>query len=907
MIKKTNILWTMTTAVLTLFSACTSDDGVLQEGERVPIMISTAISPTRSTTTQDTQIAEDQLVYLWGFKQSGSGAAEFSNSYFTDVTDYWLTKVKSDGSLIGNSFTEKYYYPSEALTMVGIHGNFTAVDGSVGNADTHNVFADQSTLSNYAQSDLLHWSAYDLSSSSTAISAQFSHKLCKIVVVLQSNIYSDADLNKALVTLNGVQPTISITPQTGALSSLDGTATTIKPYKSDDIHREAIIPPQAKPNEFITITMNGYTTTATPDEPTGGYFVANTKYIYTITVNKTGISISTAITPWGTDNAAINVSPGVSSRNVKMNPLWYMAKSNLNQDLKSFSIEKSVKQGYMWLWANAMNKGFTASTNSYDGYATPATPKTVYGDGNEEGVSWHMPTKMEWQSIVPFNVNIFSDSPAGANLVSEQPSTFGFNNSTKYSNGKDNTSNVGIAYQSYWSTYVANSNVRYAIRFLGTDYCSVWRYQIMNMGSGNTSARLVISSRLIDPIAETNTSAMEAMMATITDSGYDWSEDESIGAVQRTLYACGANSGADAAPTGSNYDSGGHGYYWCSTDVDATYVWNVLFGDNTLSTMSASQYKSYARPIRLFRDNPEQDVWKNPLWYVAEYNVKYTPTSGTAWDGGGGTFGFETTPRAGYLFLWSSALKYFTTASNYSAATPSAFNGYKKGTGSKLSGWHLPTASEMGSIFPGNLFYFNNGAFFDNKEYAYKGGLQTVNFGCNYETKTVGVVDNSYWHRVSNIELHAIRFLGTPYCSAWKYQWAFTSSPLKTTTLTVSATLIDPVANDATGLAAEIWYNTYWPQVFFGNDSSRGAVQRVFTGYGSYSPPDGNSPSNQPTPNSGNAIVYYWTSSTDESGNIGGFYSIADIDPSYIGRGGWGMYYYPSNRSSFPLRLFRDN
>ena len=47
MIKKTNILWTMATAVLALFSACTSEDGVLQENERVPIMISTAISPTQ--------------------------------------------------------------------------------------------------------------------------------------------------------------------------------------------------------------------------------------------------------------------------------------------------------------------------------------------------------------------------------------------------------------------------------------------------------------------------------------------------------------------------------------------------------------------------------------------------------------------------------------------------------------------------------------------------------------------------------------------------------------------------------------------------------------------------------------------------------------------------------------------
>lgn len=894
----------MTTAVLTLFSACTSDDGVLQGNERVPINISTAISPTRSTTTQDTQIAEDQLVYLWGFKQSGSGAAEFSNSYFTDVTYYWLTKVKSDGSLIGNSFTEKYYYPTEALTMVGIHGNFTAVDGSVGNADTHNVYADQSTLSNYAQSDLLHWSAYDLSSSSSAISAQFNHKLCKIVVVLESDIYTAADLNKALVTFNGVKPTITMTPQTGALGTVSGTATTITPYKSDNIHREAIIPPQDKPAEFITVTMNGYTTTATPDKPTTA-FAPNTKYIYTITVNKTGITLKTSIEAWNNDPGNnSSLTPGMPTRDVKKNPLWYVAKSNLNQDASSFSIVNSTSQGYMFTWAQTMAMKYAYQNSSYDGYLTPATPQTA--TNGESGVSWHLPTRREWTSIFPFTSgNMFGSVPTPNEVADEDGCTFGYNNSTKYSNGTDNSVTTGISYQSYWNTY--SNGVRYAIRFLGTQYCSVWKYEYLNHLT--TTARLVVSSRLIDPIDPTNTTALQNMMTTITSSDYDWSEDESKGAVVREFYACGYGRGGATSAPAATYTND-HVLFWSSTLYSGDYIWRIGCSMNSVLLLNGSSYsavKTDGFSVRLFRDNPEQDVWKNPLWYVAEYNVKYTPTSGTEWDGGGGTFGFETTPRAGYLFLWSSALKYFTTASNYSAATPSAFNGYKKGTGSKLSGWHLPTASEMGSIFPGNLFYFNNGAFFDNKEYAYKGGLQTVNFGCNYETKTVGVVDNSYWHRVSNIELHAIRFLGTPYCSAWKYQWAFTSSPSKTTTLTVSATLIDPVANDATGLAAEIWYNTYWPQVFFGNDSSRGAVQRVFTGYGSYSPPDGNSPSNRPTPNSGNAIVYYWTSSTDESGNIGGFYSIADIDPSYIGRGGWGMYYYPSNRSSFPLRLFRDN
>ena len=879
----------MTTAVLTLFSACTSDDRVLQEDERVPITITAAISPTRSTTTQDVAIRTGESVYLWAFKQSGS-SADYS---YSNLYQEWTTTVDASGALT-SAF--QYYYPPEKLTMVGLHGNF-GVFSYMSTPVTHTVFADQSTLANYAKSDLLHWTANGITSSSSPISATFNHKLCKIVVVLESNLYSDADLNNAEVTLNGVQPTISITPQTGALSSLDGTATTIKPYKSDNIHREAIIPPQDKPAGFITVTMNGYTTSATPDLPATS-FDSNTKYVYTITVNKTGITLKTSIEAWGnTPDNNSTLSPGLSSRNVKMNPLWYMAKSNLNQDASSFSIVNNINQGYLWVWGEAMAKGYSAKTTTYNGYDTPATPKTVYN--GESGTTWHMPTRMEWYSIIPFTSNIFSSDVAAGTIVNEEACTFGYDNDTKF--GEGNTSNPaspsGKSFKSYWSSYTANSNERYAIRFLGTDYCSVWRYKLYNMGSGNTTARLVISSRLIEPIEDTNTLALAAMMNTITDSEYDWTEDESKGAVERVLYACGANNGSSSALPGSHY-SGTIGLYWCSTDVDNTYVWNLYFAVNYLWIYSTTQYKSYARTVRLFRDNPEKDVWKNPLWYVAEKNVKYTQASGTF--NGSGSFSFETADNAGFLFGWTTALKYFTTTSNRSAATPSPYDGYKKGTGCVISGWHLPSASEISSIFPGYFRGFaNEGSIFENKEYIYKSNLVTANFGCNYETKTIGVIDNSYWHKVSNIEIHAIRFLGTPYCSAWKYQW--TTSPTAST-LIISATLIDPVANDATGLAAEIWYNNYWPQVYFGNDPSKGAVQRTFSGIGS------NSNSNEPTKNSGNFVIYYWTSSSDEDGNRIGLDCVNNMETGFSDRGGWWLYHYPVDYAGgFPVRLFLDN
>ena len=68
-------------------------------------------------------------------------------------------------------------------------------------------------------------------------------------------------------------------------------------------------------------------------------------------------------------------------------------------------------------------------------------------------------------------------------------------------------------------------------------------------------------------------------------------------------------------------------------------------------------------------------------------------------------------------------------------------------------------------------------------------------------------------------ERHAIRFLGTRYCSAWK--WVISNNRL-----TVYATLIDVVSNNSTSAAS--WYSSNWSGVTFGNNDSQMAVQRSF-------------------------------------------------------------------------------
>ena len=202
------------------------------------------------------------------------------------------------------------------------------------------------------------------------------------------------------------------------------------------------------------------------------------------------------------------------------------------------------------------------------------------------------------------------------------------------------------------------------------------------------------------------------------------------------------------------------------------------------------------------------EIQQNPLWYVAQYNV--SNSAGTA---------MATTDNDGYFFSWSDAMSKF-------AAQTTSYDTYKTGnktltggaTGESALKWHLPIQSEWWSIVPGpsstNIWSYIST---DNTG-AYKSAYVTPKWGYNDGTKA-GISESSYFYRISSTEMRAIRFLGTDYCSAWKWVWSGS-------TLTVSATLIDEVENVEATAAA--WYTAHWNEVTFGNNESEFAVQRTF-------------------------------------------------------------------------------
>ena len=304
------------------------------------------------------------------------------------------------------------------------------------------------------------------------------------------------------------------------------------------------------------------------------------------------------------DTAVASREFNVAIRDVKMNPLWYVAEFNA---LNSTSMGTTLSDGYYFTWAHAMQY-FGAQSTSYDGYRV--ANKTL--SNTETGTTWHLPTLMEFQSIVPVNSMANSgtitsiigdkmDSGSGTYRSSTVSSVWGYDDETK---------SGAVIDASYWKQIEKYGEI-HAIRFLGTKYCSAWKYKV-----DKANKKVIISSILIDEIDNSEDEAKlfyENKWSTLV-----WGNNYANGAVERELYMGGhrgllssTSSEKGEGATCTN-QIGERVLYWLATQESGQTsavsfdiaVWNnaasqstnkigfVYHGDNT-----------YPFQVRLFRDN----------------------------------------------------------------------------------------------------------------------------------------------------------------------------------------------------------------------------------------------------------------------------------------------------------------
>ena len=300
-------------AVALAMAGCSNDENEEMDNWNGEIRLSSGVAVQTRANTQAEYIQRGETVYAWVDK------ATTGESYI----NAWTLTAQSNGSLTGNS---KYYPTDDSdLNFYALHGNFVSSTFTENETEfpapyvIHSVTADQSGAENYAKSDLLYAVTKGVTRSSSAVKLQFYHMLSKVEVALKSG-EGEPNLIGAIVTIEGTQLDAKFEPSKdedmsdrqnrtdmivaeGSLTSIKiWTAITADNFGTDTQYAEAVLVPGQELKAgatFIKVKLqNNATFSYKIDSELK--LESGMKYTYNITVNQSGLSVSSEIKNWDT-------------------------------------------------------------------------------------------------------------------------------------------------------------------------------------------------------------------------------------------------------------------------------------------------------------------------------------------------------------------------------------------------------------------------------------------------------------------------------------------------------------------------------------------------------------------------------------------------------------------------------
>lgn len=325
---KTRLLMTISAAMLTL-AGCTNEDQVETiDNWNGEIRLTSGVTTQTRANTQATQIQEDETVYAWVDKAVEPLATEYIKAW----------KLTADGSNGFKSYNPNYY-PTDGsnLDFYALHGNFKAATFEENSttfpstAIVHSVEADQSNtdMKNYAKSDLLYAVQKNVARSKDAVQLPFYHMLSKVEVALKSGD-GNPNLIGATVTIVGTKLKADFTADKAAdmtdqsaragmiaitESNNDATPITIRTvtttnFNSNTDYGEAVVLPNqtiAKNAPFIQVTLaNGAVFSYKIPDTDDLKLESGKKYTYKITVNQSGLTVTSKIDDWTSEEKTGN-------------------------------------------------------------------------------------------------------------------------------------------------------------------------------------------------------------------------------------------------------------------------------------------------------------------------------------------------------------------------------------------------------------------------------------------------------------------------------------------------------------------------------------------------------------------------------------------------------------------------
>lgn len=301
-------------AVALAMTGCSNDENEEMDNWNGEIRLSSGVAVQTRANTQAIQIQKDEEVYVWVDK-----AFIPAQSYI----DAWKLTAQGDGYF--TTGTSQYYPTDDSdLDFYALHGNFASdiTEGGTEfpeNGVVHSVeeYQVDANMKNYAKSDLLYAVKKGVPRSSDAVNLEFYHMLSKVEVALKSGV-GEPDLEGATVTIEGTKLNAYFRPEKDKnmtdlqqrammISVAEGTPTPIiirtaiteNDFGPGTQYAEAVLVPQKIAQDtFIKVKLqNGATFSYKNDDPILE-LESGKKYIYQITVNRSGLSVSSDIKDW---------------------------------------------------------------------------------------------------------------------------------------------------------------------------------------------------------------------------------------------------------------------------------------------------------------------------------------------------------------------------------------------------------------------------------------------------------------------------------------------------------------------------------------------------------------------------------------------------------------------------------
>ena len=264
--------------------------------------------------------------------------------------------------------------------------------------------------------------------------------------------------------------------------------------------------------------------------------------------------------------------------------------------------------------------------------------------------------------------------------------------------------------------------------------------------------------------------------------------------------------------------------------------------------------------------NIAPDIRRNPLWYVAQYNMAQDKRSFVA----------AHSTASQYVFTLDDALE------------------------ANIAGYHVPSRDEQLSIIPSDNASANGTNIFGlSTTYTLAAPYEFSEIACNVGNNPI-TASTSVFGRYANKDFYAVRFINTPYASAWHYKWL--TSPCNGL-LIESYLLYDVTTLDK---AKDVLQNLASSTIFTGSlgsasanqtpeettEKEKGFVQRFLPACGAKSSSSGQAASLQ------GVNGYYWSSTSDTKGYywLTGTYNNSWLQSNAV---------VPAD--GYSVRLFKDN